>query len=38
MAVVSLQRYAFFLAEFGYSIEYNDTTQHRNAGGLFAYP
>jgi len=29
--VARLQRYALFPAEFKYSIEYKNTTQHRNA-------
>ena len=36
MTVAILQRYALFLAGFGYSIEYNNNTLHRNAGGLSA--
>ena len=38
MTAVRLQRYALFLAGFGYKIEYKSTTEHCNADGLSRLP
>ena len=38
MTVARVQRYALFLAGLEYSIEYKNTTQQWNAGGLSRLP